>query len=417
MDIPRESNRKRIIIRRTLQIVFSIAVIGAISAWLSQLEEAAPTVQRALVWAEEVKRGDMLREVRGPGSLAPIDIRWISPSTSGRVEKLPILPGTPVTPDTIIAELSNPQVELDAESAKLQVKSAESRYAAMKVQLENDLLNLETAAARVEADYAEAELRAQSETELAKDGLISELQLKVSTVRVEELKKLKAIEQKRLKVQRELAKTQLDVLQSEIEQAKALSGLREELVGALKVRAGFNGILEQRLVEVGQQVSASDNLAKVSDPTKLKAVLQIDQNQVREVIKGQLVRIDLRSSVLKGHVERIDPAVLEGTVNVDVTIDDPLPQGARPDQRLDGTIEIERLTNVLYTGRPYFAQQDSVISLFKLTDDSSGAIRIPVKLGRLSVGSVEIVEGLKEGDRIILNDMSDWDDSDRINLR
>ena len=417
MDIPRESNKKRTIVRRTIYIVFSIVVICGITAWLSQLEQAAPSVERATVYIDEVKRGDMLREVRGPGTLVPIDIRWISPSTSGRVEKIPILPGTSVTEETVIVELSNPQVELDAQSAKLNIKSAESKYAAMKVQLENDLLNLETAAARVDANFAEAELKAKSETELAKDGLISELQLKVSTVRGEELEKLKAIEKRRVKVQREYAKTQLEVLQAEIEQAKALHALKKEQVDSLQVRAGFNGVLEQRLVEVGQQVAPSVNLAKVSDPTHLKAVLQIDQNQVREVIAGQPVRIDIRSSVLKGHVERIDPAVQQGTVEVDVALDDPLPNGARPDQRLDGTIEIEKLTGVLYTGRPYFGQPNSVISLFRLNAERDEATRIQVRLGQNSVSTVEIIQGLEEGDRVILTDMSDWDDTDRIRLR
>lgn len=417
MDIPRETNKKWRIIRRTIYIVFSIVTIVGITAALSQLEQAAPVVDRATVYIGEVKRGDMLRDVGGPGSLVPIDIRWISSTTSGRVEKILIFPGTPVQEDTVIIELSNEQLELDAQSAKLQIKSAESRYAAMKVQLENELLNLETAAARMEADYTEAELKAKADAELAKDGLISDLQVKVSAVRVEELDKMKVIEQKRVDVQIEYAKTQLEVLQAEIEQAKALYALKAKQLEALHVTAGFNGVLEQRLVEVGQQIAPGVDLAKVSDPTRLKAVLQIDQNQVREVMVGQSVLIDLHSSELKGHVQRIDPSVQQGTVNVDVTLDDPLPSGARPDQRLNGTIEIEKLTNVLYTGRPYFGQPNSTIGLFRLDENQQEAVRTQVKVGQMSVSSIEIVHGLKESDRVILTNMSEWDDTDRIRLR
>ncbi|RJP29922.1 MAG: HlyD family efflux transporter periplasmic adaptor subunit [Candidatus Omnitrophota bacterium] len=417
MDIQRESVKKKRIIRRIVYITISVVMITIITAALSQLEPAAPVVDRATIWIGTVERNDMVRAVRGPGSLVPVDIRWIAPQTAGRVERILIRPGTFVNKDSVIIELSNPELELEAEDAKLKVKAAELQLASRKVELENQLLDLESSTARVEADLAEAKLRAQSDAELAKDGLISHLQLKVSQVRADELEKLKKIEEKRETFLSELAKTQLEVLQAQVEQSRALSALKQQQVESLQVTAGFAGVLEQLLVEEGHQVSSTTNLAKVSDPTKLKAVLRIDQNQAREVLINQAAEIDLRSSILKGHVTRIDPSVQEGTVNVDVMLDDPLSQGARPDQTLDGTIEIEKLKNILFVGRPVFGQSNAVISLFKLTPDQQMAERVRVTLGRTSVNTIEVIEGLEVGDRIILSDMNEWDEADTIRLR
>ncbi len=417
MDIPRPSSKKRKLIKRIIYIVISLMVIGGITVALSDLEPASPTVDRAILWVEQVKRGDMIREVRGPGSLVPIDIRWVAPETAGRVEKILVRPGTSVTKDTIILELSNPELELALEEAKLRVKSAESQLAAKKVELENTLLNLESAAARVDADLVEARLKSKSDTQLAKDGLISDLQLQVSLVRVKELEKLKEIEKRRVNIQSQFSQTQLDVLQAQIEQAQASLGLKERQIQSLMVIAGFDGVLEQLLVEEGHQVSSITNLAKVSDPSLLKAVLRIDQNQAREVKIGLSSKIDIRSTVLNGKVSRIDPSVREGTVEVDIILDDPLPDGARPDQTLDGNIQIEKLTNILYVGRPVFAQPNVTLGIFKLNEDGANANRVRVKLGRSSVNTVEVLDGLDEGDKIILSDMSEWDEVDRINLR
>ncbi|MBN2327063.1 MAG: HlyD family efflux transporter periplasmic adaptor subunit [Candidatus Omnitrophica bacterium] len=417
MDVPRESAKRNRIIRRTVFGILTLVVVGGVTAALSRLEPAAPAIDRDMVWIDSVKRGDMLREVRGPGSLVPVDIRWIAPDTNGRVEKILVRPGTPVTKDTLIMELSNPELELSLEDAQLQLKSAESQLTSKKVELENQLLNLESAAAQVEANLAEAKLKAKADEELAKDGLISELQLQLSQVRAEELAKLKVIEEKRVKVQKQLSQTQLEVAAAQVDQAKAYLALKEKQVESLNVHAGFEGVLEQMLVEEGHQVTSVTNLAKVSDPTKLKAVLRIDQNLAREVKIGLTAKIDLRSSVLNGHVTRIDPAVQEGTVDVDVFLDDPLPDGARPDQTLDGNILIEQLSDVLHVGRPVFGQSNASIQLFKVSADGMTANRIRVQIGRVSVNTVEIVDGLLEGDRVVLTDMSEWDEFDKVRLR
>lgn len=417
MDVPRESAKRNRIIRRILFFLLTLAVLVGVTAALSRLEPASPTVEKATVWIDTVKRGDMNREVRGPGNLVPVDIRWIAPDTTGRVEKILVRPGTAVTQDTVIMELSNPELELSLEDAELQVKAAESQLASKKVELENQLLNLESSAAQVEANLAEARLRAKADAEMAKDGLISELQLQVSQVRADELAKLKAIEERRVNVQKQLSKTQLEVSQAQVEQARAAYALKAKQVEWLKVKAGFDGVLEQLLVEEGHQVAPSTNLAKVSDPTRLKAVLRIDQNEAREVRIGLTARVDLRSTVLNGHVTRIDPVVQEGTVNVDVRLDDPLPEGARPDQTLDGNILIEKLENIVYVGRSAFSKPQMTVSLFKLSSDGLGAERIRVRLGRSSVHLIEILDGLHEGDRVILTDMSDWDKFDKVRLR
>lgn len=417
MDIQRPSSKGKRWLKRGLIVTCTLAGAIGVTVALSRLEPASPVVEKGTVWMDTVKRGDMLREVSGPGSLVPVDIRWIAPSTAGRVERILVRPGTGVTRDTVILELSNEELELQAEDAQLKIQSAELQYEAKKVELDNVLLDLQTSAARVDADLAEAQLRARSDEELAKDGLISALQLQVSKVRSEELAKLKEIEKKRLDVQRQYAKTQLDVLQAQVRQATALYELRKKQVDLLRVRAGFEGVLEQMLVEEGQQVTTSTNLAKVSDPRRLKAVARIDQNQAREVQLGQKARIDLRSAILSSHVVRIDPAVQEGTVNVDLEIDDPLPPGARPDLRLDGYIEIEKLANILIIGRPAFGQPGAVLSLFKLSGNGQEATRTPVKLGRFSVNKVEVLEGLREGDRVILSDMNEYAKNDRVRLR
>lgn len=418
MDIPRESSKRRRLLRRgVFAVIVSVSVLGA-TVGVSRLEPAAPTVDRSIVWKDTVKRGDMVRKVRAMGNLVPVDIRWISPDTQGRVEKILVQPGAHVTRETVILELSNPELELAAEEAKLKVRSAECQYDAKKVEIEHELLNLQTSAARVEADYIEAKLRAQSDEELAKEGVIAELQLQISKVRAEELAKLKEIENKRVKVQEEHAETQLEVLQAQIDQAQALHNLKRKQLEWLRVRPGIEGVLEQLLVEEGQQVTIATSLAKVSDPTRLKAVLRVDQNHAREVRIGQRAEIDLRNNTdLRGHVARIDPAVQEGTVNVDVVLDDPLPEGARPDLSLDGEIEIEKLTHILYVGRPVFGQADSTITMFKLEPDQREANRVTVALGRGSVNLIEVVNGLREGDAVILSDMSEWDDVDRIRLR
>ncbi|MCA9447665.1 MAG: HlyD family efflux transporter periplasmic adaptor subunit [Candidatus Omnitrophica bacterium] len=417
VDIPKEPSRgKNFIIRLLIAVVVLTLVIAAGIAY-NRLEPAAPTIEKSSVFIDTVVRGDMVRKVRGSGRLVPIDIRWVTPATNGRVERTLLEPGATVDPDTILLELSNPELELAVEEANLNFKSSESELEAKKVEFDKELLDLETSAARIEADLAEAKLRAESDKELAKDGLISELQLEVSTVRAEELAKLREIEERRVGIQKQYSDNLQRVLAAQVDQASALYNLKQHQLDALKVRAGFKGVLEQLMVEEGQQVDVTTDLAKISDPDRLKAVVRIDQNQVREVSIGLPVEIDLRNSVLKGRVSRIDPSVQEGTVNVDVTLEDPLPPGARSDQTLSGEIEIETIPDSLYVGRPVYGQPGATVSLFKLNSEGVEATRVSVELGRGSAKTIEVVNGLAEGDRIILSDMNEWDKVDRVRLR
>jgi HlyD family secretion protein len=328
------------------------------------------------------------------------------------------LPGTPVEADTILLELSNAELELDAVDAEWRLKSAQAEMDALHVNLRNELLTLQASVARIEADYHEARLRQAVDQQLFDDGLISERNLKLSKVRVEELAKLNEIEQKRLEINEASQEARLAAQLARVEQARALSELKLQQVEALGVVAGTAGVLEQMPVEVGQRVLPGTILAKVTDVTTLKAVLKIPEVQARDVLPGQIASIDTRSSVVSGRVVRVDPAVQEGTVAVDVSLEGPLPKGARPDLTVVGTIEIERLEDVLYVGRPVFGQANSTVGLFRLAaDDGVHAVRVPVKLGRTSVDMVEIIEGLEVGDQVILSDMSRWDSFDRIRLK
>ncbi|MCA9416763.1 MAG: HlyD family efflux transporter periplasmic adaptor subunit [Candidatus Omnitrophica bacterium] len=417
VDIPKEPSRGKNFIIRLLIAVVVLTVVVAAGIAYNRLEPAAPTIEKSSVFIDTVVRGDMVRKVRGSGRLVPIDIRWVTPATNGRVERTLLEPGATVDPDTILLELSNPELELAVEEANLNFKSSESELEAKKVEFDKELLDLETSAARIEADLAEAKLRAESDKELAKDGLISELQLEVSTVRAEELAKLREIEERRVGIQKQYSDNLQRVLAAQVDQASALYNLKQHQLDALKVRAGFKGVLEQLMVEEGQQVDVTTDLAKISDPDRLKAVVRIDQNQVREVSIGLPVEIDLRNSVLKGRVSRIDPSVQEGTVNVDVTLEDPLPPGARSDQTLSGEIEIETIPDSLYVGRPVYGQPGATVSLFKLNSEGVEATRVSVELLRGSAKTIEVVNGLAEGDRIILSDMNEWDKVDRVRLR
>ncbi len=417
VDIPKDSRGSKKILGRFFMLVLIVGCTVAAAIGYSRLEPASPTIDASTVFIDTVVRGDMTRQVRGSGRLVPKEIRWVTPATSGRVEHIPIQPGAIVQPDTIVLELSNPELELAVEETNLKYKSSESELEAKKVEFEKELLDLETSAARLDADLAEAELRAQSDKELAKDGLISELQLEVSIVHAEELGKLKGIEERRVGIQKQYSDNLLKVLAAQVRQASALFELKQQQLQSLKVRAGFEGVLEQLLVEEGQQVDLTTNLAKVSNPERLKAVVRIDQNQVREVSIGLPVEIDLRNTTLNGLVSRIDPSVQDGAVNVDVDFEDPLPPGARSDQTLSGNIEIETLTDSLYVGRPVYGQPGATVSLFRLNPTETEATRVSVQLGRGSSRTVEIVEGLMEGDRVILSDMNEWDKVNRVRIQ
>ncbi len=416
MDIPRTSAVRKRRIRRTLYGLIAIVAVTLITLGVSRLKVAAPTVDSP-VWTDTVKRGQMLRQVRGMGTLVPLDIRWIPARNPGRVERILLKPGAIVKPDTVLLELSNPELQRDAIDAQMQLRAAEADYTSLRVRLEKELLDQQANAATVQANFSQAKLEAQLNEDLAKQGLIADLPLKVSKVRAEELATRNEIEHKRLAINSEAVKAQLAAQQARVEQFRALAKLKEEQVASLRVRAGTGGVLALMQAEEGQQVAPGTNLARVADPARLKAELKIAETQAKDIQSGQQASIDTRNGIIAGHVIRTDPTAQGGTVTVDVALDGPLPQGARPDLNVDGTIELERLDNVLYVGRPAFGQEKSLISLFKVEDAGRSAVRVQVKVGRSSVNTIEILDGLKVGDQVILSDMSAWDGFDRVRLK
>ena len=420
MDIQRPSSvaRKKKYKQIALAIAGLLAVV-VVSVVLSRLKPAAPTVERATVWVDTVKRGAMLRQVRGLGTLVPVDEarRWIAASTQGRVDRIVLRPGATVTPDTIVLELSDPLARQLLDEAQQQFLAAEADLASLEAQLQTDTLNQRSAAATVEADFQQARLEKEVNEDLAKDGLVSNLILKQSTVRADSLATRNSLEQERVKVAEANIRAQLKAQQARIDQLKSLVALRSQQVDQLRVRAGMNGVLEQVPVEVGQQVAPGANLARVADPTRLKAELRIAETQARDLTIGQVASVDTRNGIIPGRVTRIDPAAQNGTVTVDVQLEGELPRGARPDLSVDGTVELERLDNVLYVGRPAFGQEQSTVGLFKLDPTTGEASRMQVQLGRSSVNTIEVMNGLAEGDQVVLSDMSAWDQFDRIRLR
>jgi HlyD family secretion protein len=394
----------------------ALIVIPAVTLAIARLKPAAPSVERATVWTDTVKRGEMLRQVRGLGTLVPEDIRWIPAATQARVDRIVVRPGAVVQPDTVILELSNPESDRDILDAEWQLKAAEAELANLRVKLESDYLTQRSAMAAIDADYRQAKLQAEVDQKLTAQGLTSELNYERSKVRAEVLATRLEIEHKRLDIASDAAKAQLAVQQAKVEQLRALYHLRRSQYDALHVRAGIAGVLQQVPVDVGQQVAPGTNLARVADPKRLKATIKIPEVQAKDVQIGQVAEIDTRNGVVPGRVSRIDPAVQNGTVTVDVSLDGALPQGARPDLSVDGTIEIERLADVLYVGRPVHGQPSSTVGIFKLVEGGKEAVRVQVKLGRSSVSTIEIVDGLKVGDQVVLSDMSNWDSFDRIRL-
>lgn len=420
MDIQRPASvAKQKKIRRIGFAVVGILAIGAVSVVLARLKPAAPTVERATVWVDTVKRGSMLRQVRGLGTLVPVDEarRWVPASTQGRVERIVLRPGAQVTPDTIVLELTDPQAQQALSDAEQQLLATEADYNSLKARLDAEKLNQRATAAIVEADYEQARLEKEVNEDLAKDGLVSSLILKQSTVRAESLTTRNNIEKLRLKVSEASVEAQLQAQQARIDQLRSLYNLRRQQVDQLRVRAGMHGVLEQVPVEVGQQVAPGTNLVRVADPTRLKAELRIAETQARDLMIGQPALVDTRNGVIPGKVVRIDPAAQNGTVTVDIALEGELPRGARPDLSVDGTIELERLDNILYVGRPAFGQEQSTVGLFKLDKATGEATRAQVQLGRSSVNTIEILGGLAEGEEVVLSDMSAWDQFDRIRLR
>ena len=418
MDIQRpESVIRQKKLRRLMYGAIVVAAVVAVSVGLSQLKPAAPTVDKSTVWVDTVKRGPMVRQVRGLGTLVPEDIRWIPVLTDARVDELVLRPGAIVKPDSIILKLSNPDLEQSTEDATLQRKGAEADLLNVKAKLESDLLTQRATAATVYSDYEQAKLDLEKKQLLNKDGLVSDMDLKVAQFRAQELAKRNQIELDRVETQKKAAEAQIATSMAKVDQWRALEALKRKQMEALNVRAGINGVLELLPVEVGQRVTAGTNVARVADPTRLKAQIRIAETQAKDVQIGQKAEVDTRNGVVEGRVSRVDPSVVNGTVTVDVIFSGPLPAGARADLTVDGTIELERMADVIYVGRPAFGQELSTVGLFKLVDNGQDAVRVQVKLGRSSVNTIEIQGGLQPGDQVILSDMSAWDRYDRISLK
>lgn len=416
MDIARPDRSKEKRRRLILRASAGVAVLLGLTIWLARLKPAAPTVDRNLVMIDTVKRGPMVRQVHGIGTLVPEEIRWIAARTQGRVERIVLRPGAPVEPDSVILFLTNPDVEQAAANAESQLAAAEAELVSLKVQVQRDVLTAESAAAAAKADFEQARLRDEVNDRLFKQGLVTELDLKVGRITVEQAAARHAIEQKRLAFAREMVGPQVAVKEGEVGRLRAQAKLRHDDAIALVVRAGMTGVLQLLPVEIGAQVQPGANIARVANPTRLKAEVRVAETQARDVQVGQAAEVDTRNGVVAGKVARVDPSVQNGTVTVEIAVTGELPRGARPDLSVDGTIELERIDEVVFVGRPAFGQEKGAVGMFRLEADGPYAQRTRVQLGRSSVSTIEIVSGLAPGDRVILSDMSQWDANDRIKL-
>ena len=416
VDIARSpSVAKKKKIKRAAMATAGLIVIILITVGVSRLKPAAPSVDRAAVWVDTVKRGPMLRLVRGSGTLVPEDIRWINTTTQGRVERIVLRPGATVTPTTVVLVLTNPELEQSVMDAQLAHASALANYTNRKTELERAMLDQQSQLAAIETQYNNSALNLEAQEALLKEGLVSELTVKQIRAGTKDLKNRLEIAQQQFEMTKNGIKSQLAPQQAEVDQRRAQYELRVRQLEDLKVKAGMNGVLSQVPVEVGQQVNPGTNLARVADPTKLKAEVRIAETQTKDIRIGQVAEVDTRNGIIPGRVMRIDPTATGGTVGVDISLEGDLPAGARPDLSVDGTITLEKLPDVIKVGRPAFGQENSVVMLFKL-DGNGEAHRIQVKLGRTSVNEIEILEGLQPGDQVILSDMSAQDAYDRIRL-
>jgi HlyD family secretion protein len=416
MDIPRPERQRRKRIRQAILTAVGVLGLVAVTIAVMRLEPAAPGVARASVWVDSVREGEMLRQVRGTGTLVPREIRWIAAYTEGRVERILVRPGTIVEPDTVLVEMSNPDLVQLTEESRFALEGAEADLTEMQLRLESQRLDQRASLAAVRTEYESARLQAEAERTLADDGIVPLVQYRRSELLVEQFAIRLEIEQERNDQFAASMSAQLASQHARLEQARNIYQRRLDQLESLQVRAGIAGMLQQVLVEEGQRVTLGANIARVFRPDDLQAELRVPETQARDVQHGQLVRVDTRNGIVEGWVTRIDPAAQGGTVQVDVELTGELPRGARPDLSVDGTIEIERLSQVLFTGRPAYGQPNSTISLFKLLEDGRHAVRVPVEIGRTSVNTVEIVQGLVPGDQVILSDTSAWDEYDRIRL-
>ncbi len=418
MDIARPDLKKQKIRRQILWSALGVVLLAGITLFVMRLKPAAPTVDRSTVWTDTVKRGNMIRQVRGLGTLVPREdrIRSIPAETDGTVVSIFKLPGALVHPDTVILKLTNPQLMQEAQDAALQLNAAQAEYHNTQVSIESALMDRRSTAADINAQYQQAQLQARTDKALYKLGVISGLTYSDSQGKADALTTRQKLQEEEVSINQKALETQLAVQRAKVEQARALAQLKQREVDALTVRAGIEGQLIQMPLQMGQHILVGAELAQIIQPDQLKAQLQIPETRAHDVLLGQPAEIDTHNGVVPGAVTRINPAVVNGTVTVDVQLDGTLPQGARPDLSVDGTIDLQRLHDVLYVGRPAFGNENSTISLFKLDRSGNYATRVAVKVGRASVNEIQILGGLKEGDTVILSDMSRWDNVDRIRL-
>jgi multidrug resistance efflux pump len=415
MDVPRSNPRKN---HRRWLIGAGVAGVGITATiLLGSLRTAAPSVERSSVWIDTVKRGDMLREVQGQGTLVPEQIQWVSAVGAARVEKILVKPGTAVDEDTVLVELSNPDVQLQALEAERQWTTASAELVNLQATQRNQRLGQESVVASLRSDLNEARLRSAADLELANKGFLSGLEMSQSKAKADELSGRVEFEQKRLAALSDGMTAQVAAQRAQVERLRSIAEFRRHEVEGLRVRANVGGVLQELPLQVGQWVAPGTLLAKVVQPEKLKAELRVAETRMKDVQIGQRASIDTRNGIVAGHVARIDPAAQAGTVKIDVELDGQLPKGARPDLSVEGTIELERLANILFVGRPAFSQSEGQVGIFKLVDDGRYAERVKVRLGRSSVKTVEVVSGLREGDQVILSDLSQWDSVERIRLR
>jgi len=415
VDIPRKPRNRR---KRNLILTASAAaVLATITFGFSRLRAAAPVVDRGGLWTDTVKRGPMLREVKGPGTLVPERIRLITADTAGRVERIPLRPGAQVEPGAVLLELSNPDVMLQALDAERQLAQAQADLINLRATADGNTLATRSSLATLEAQAADAQRRAKADQKLAADGMISEVEARQQVERAEELRSRLDLERKRLGVVAASGKEQVAAQEAQIERLRAVVAFRRNQVDSMKVRSVDRGVLSELPLELGQWVTPGALLAKVVQPERLKAVLRIPETQARDLALHLAAAIDTRNGLVQGQVSRISPAANQGSVEVDVSLPAELPRGARPDLTVEGTIEIEKLQDVLFVGRPAGAQAGGQTELFKIVKGGDEAHRVKVRLGRSSVSTVEIVDGLAEGDAVILSEMSQWDTTDRVRLR
>jgi multidrug resistance efflux pump len=414
LDIPRPPKTHT---RRYLYAGGALAGLVLVTVALSRLDRAAPTVDASTLWIDTVARGEMLRQVHGPGTLVPEQIRWIAAVAAGRVERKHVEPGAKVSPTTVLVELSNPDVELQALEAQRQLTEAEAAMVNLRASLETQRLNQQSVIAQVRSEFNDAKRSVDVAHGLAEKKLIASTDLERAKDKAEEMEERYTIECERLRVHTDAIAAQLNVQRSQISRLREILAFRRQQVASMRVTAGANGVLQELPLEVGQWAMSGTTLAKVVEPGRLKAVLSIPETQAKDVAIGQRASIDTRNGIIEGRVTRIDPAARGGTVSVDIALDGALPQGARPDLTVDGTIEIERLPNALHVGRPAYGQANTAVELFRLEPDGRTATRVRVQFGRGSVKAIEIVNGLREGDRIILSDLSQYDDQPRLRLR